>query len=747
MKTKKIISIALLLVLLFGTLFINSINSALETSKEPTYEEGTNGNPDLKVRFETDGTIELKSHSSVNEIKRVGAGNQVVMFYDFNFNIGVVEGLGEPEFTDMKTGQIIQRDWRYVYFGNETYSIPTFTETFLENGTSIFIPTGTELRIRESWLPYSSKNIPSGKITLGIEVDVKVNDYIDGVWSIYGNKITKHSEWTADLNVGLVAYYKLNETSGTNALEVAHFNHNGTLQAGTLGNSGIIGTSYTFNGADSQYLNLSSVQTLPFLGAPFGISFWAYRTPDVTTDVMFALTNNNGIDMQITSGGLVYAENWQGASWSSNSGTTHVLNNTWMHFVMTSNGTNATIYLNNTIQFLTDTSNHQGRGFTWDTISTFAGGTGFAGRIDEFGLWNRSLSSAEVTQLYNGGLGITYTNEFGTFGSLNVTLIAPLNNTDYDYSDVVNFTSFVNSTNITNITISNVTTQVNFTNGTLFYGNTNTSGTIGNYHYNVSGFPNANNTFLWTTFAYGSNGIRYNASNGTLYTNVFELPQSPPTQYLTIPNFTMAHSDSLTISWTDYFTNISSNISGYVNISFIDYSPPLVQSLIPTFLSGNNNQTKYFLGEDFSIISELTSLVVFSYDTNRTIQINSTACNSAGCIIGNVFYINISESSELTSNFIITASNWFLGILPDAENLSFFQRIGIMFIVLLFITITGLIGMGAVNIEAPANVYIMGGLDILLLIYFVMINYIPIWLLVGLALLGVAITYFGGKNE
>jgi len=74
MKTKKIISIALLLVLLFGTLFINSINSALETSKEPTYEEGTNGNPDLKVRFETDGTIELKSHSSVNEIKRVGAG-------------------------------------------------------------------------------------------------------------------------------------------------------------------------------------------------------------------------------------------------------------------------------------------------------------------------------------------------------------------------------------------------------------------------------------------------------------------------------------------------------------------------------------------------------------------------------------------------------------------------------------------------------------------------------------------------
>ena len=36
----------------------------------------------------------------------------------------------------------------------------------------------------------------------------------------------------------------------------------------------------------------------------------------------------------------------------------------------------------------------------------------FNGLMDEIGVWNRSLSDSEITDLYNGGSGITYTNVF-----------------------------------------------------------------------------------------------------------------------------------------------------------------------------------------------------------------------------------------------------------------------------------------------------------------------------------------------
>jgi len=79
---------------------------------------------------------------------------------------------------------------------------------------------------------------------------------------------------------------------------------------------------------------------------------------------------------------------------------------------------------------------------------------GFIGTLDEIGVWNRTLSSSELTDLYNGGDGMTYTVAFNP----SITLISPENNSKYnsspqivsfncsseDDSEVKNVTLFIN---------------------------------------------------------------------------------------------------------------------------------------------------------------------------------------------------------------------------------------------------------------------------------------------------------------
>jgi hypothetical protein len=86
----------------------------------------------------------------------------------------------------------------------------------------------------------------------------------------------------------------------------------------------------------------------------------------------------------------------------------------WTHFVLSYDGSTkvAKLYRDGTIYAtalaltsaqLADT----GQGFS----IAFTPGWGFgslSGKFDEVGLWNRPMTSGEVTDLYNGGSGLTY---------------------------------------------------------------------------------------------------------------------------------------------------------------------------------------------------------------------------------------------------------------------------------------------------------------------------------------------------
>src|SRR3972149_4938933 len=158
---KLFIFLALAIILLIGTFLFKPSSDVQETiplkvldseTGQVTLKNPRYANGDLDVIFDDEIEPEvlefdLKSHSSVNEIKKVRLGNQIVMFYNINSLYGLSQALGEPEFTDMRTGQIIQRDWKYVYFGNDTRDVYGNGQcNILENGTEICeqIITGTE---------------------------------------------------------------------------------------------------------------------------------------------------------------------------------------------------------------------------------------------------------------------------------------------------------------------------------------------------------------------------------------------------------------------------------------------------------------------------------------------------------------------------------------------------------------------------------------------------------------------------
>src|SRR5665213_2354471 len=131
-----------------------------------------------------------------------------------------------------------------------------------------------------------------------------------------------------------------------------------------------------------------------------------------------------GYGMYYSGGNLVFetANNTRHTNYYANTGVTlHA--GVWYHVVCTWNGTTVVTYLN---------GNHtvSASQITPTTFSTydFALGknlptntAGFAGTIDEVGVWNRVLTSSEVASLFNTGTGFQY-----PFGS--VTNIPPMAN-------------------------------------------------------------------------------------------------------------------------------------------------------------------------------------------------------------------------------------------------------------------------------------------------------------------------------
>lgn len=347
-------------------------------------------------------------------------------------------------------------------------------------------------------------------------------------------------DWTNQV----IGDWNFNEGSGTLAKDTRSLT-NLTLIS-TAWTAGKVGTSAArLNGISSygNFLNQSNVNLL----ANFTIAVWVNATCPPATCVIVG-RDGAGANNQYRM--LSHRTDASVGTSGADATTGGLLPDLriWRFLVGTFDGVNLRFYVNGTLFATTPASISQTYFNT--TLGARAAGTAnfFSGDIDQMTIWNRTLSGAEITELYNNGVG----TEFNLPANV-VTLISPansLNATPQNFNSNIFNATLTAWTNLANATlfIYNSTGVVNRTTQILTGSNNGTSInvlglTIGSYLWNVLGcnasnscaFAPANFSFnvantidiaseTWNniTFEGVSNGffitqINYNSS---LFTNV-----------------------------------------------------------------------------------------------------------------------------------------------------------------------------------------------------------------------------------
>jgi hypothetical protein len=228
------------------------------------------------------------------------------------------------------------------------------------------------------------------------------------------------------LTSGLVSYYSLQGNSN----DAAGGGNNGTDTAITYSTgNGKISQGAGFDGSTS-YIGLGDPANLH--NANLSTSFWFNSTNTTGYQSILCKGNSaavpwvapyatllirldwpvNNIEVGLSNASTYTPNNWSSAPIA----TTGV----WYHLVFTYDGTSGILYINGTSQgsltYSTTLSyNTQAWNIGADT-SNAPPVENFAGAIDELGIWNRALTSAEVTSLYNSGAGLAYPFGLGSLG-------------------------------------------------------------------------------------------------------------------------------------------------------------------------------------------------------------------------------------------------------------------------------------------------------------------------------------------
>jgi hypothetical protein len=217
------------------------------------------------------------------------------------------------------------------------------------------------------------------------------------------------------LSDSLVAYWKLEETTGTRLDELSGCGGSGcdltsNNSVGYTG-SGKIGNAANFVRASSQYLSHSDDADLDSGDIDYTIATWV-RISSVPADNAYIIAKANGstdeykifyntsiskFDAAI--GGTVLG----GAGSTPSTGT-------WYFLVMQHDSVNDLISLsvNNGTPATVSYSGGSPSGTSIFSIGSYGGYLYWNGDIDSTGYWKRKLSGTEITTLYNAGAGCDY---------------------------------------------------------------------------------------------------------------------------------------------------------------------------------------------------------------------------------------------------------------------------------------------------------------------------------------------------
>ena len=212
------------------------------------------------------------------------------------------------------------------------------------------------------------------------------------------------------LTDNILAYWNLNN-NGSGGVSLVDSTGNGYTLTNNTGiglGTGIIFGAGTFNGSD--YISNSSF-LIP--NSAFTISGWVKSASYEDGSVIWGQWNYDNSTAPMIGVGCNYEK--INVFWSTDGSgltdrwTTEInipYDNEWHHMVLTFDGTTEVIYWDGISQgtFIPSGLANPTAGFGLGQ----GNGAGITGVIDETAVWNRALTQAEITKLYNSGDGLTY---------------------------------------------------------------------------------------------------------------------------------------------------------------------------------------------------------------------------------------------------------------------------------------------------------------------------------------------------
>ena len=234
--------------------------------------------------------------------------------------------------------------------------------------------------------------------------------------------VMKISTAVSTLLTSLYAVYK-GESNANDSLAT----YNGTAQGGLTYSGGKSGNAFTFNGSNA-YIQLPT-DSLNSLTGNFSVSFWVYFT-DLSNNSVIQSTLSNYATNGVNEWGFVcytignqmifyIAQGTPGGVTLKDSAIGSI--NTWYNYTFVrKSGTSSKIYKNGDLVVSNSSNVNPVYSSTNMTPSIGVINNGpllsnllqyymrSGGMIDELNIWNKELTSTEVTELYNAGTGKFY---------------------------------------------------------------------------------------------------------------------------------------------------------------------------------------------------------------------------------------------------------------------------------------------------------------------------------------------------
>ena len=256
-------------------------------------------------------------------------------------------------------------------------------------------------------------------------------------------------------NVGL---WHLNEASDITTFEDSSGNNNvGTCSGSTcptINLAGQLGTSQNFNGVGNQIVVNSSASLS--ITTDMTISMWV--KPDASQVQYVDIVGNHNGSYQgwaieaIAPNKYTFTYGSNG-SWQALGSGTQLTANVWQYFVVQKEGSTVRHFLNGVQTINTSVIGNITQLFPWYIGNGFVTPRNFKGSIDELAVYNRSLPSAEIIDLYKrGALNIKYqVRSCLNNNCSDGTFIGPDGTSNTYYSEINNTSNSTPSFSLTNI--------------------------------------------------------------------------------------------------------------------------------------------------------------------------------------------------------------------------------------------------------------------------------------------------------